>query len=270
MLRGVSQDNEQAFQALLKDSHVFLGDLATFFNDEVTLLMGPARAITKYVTGYVYKIALQNTLKSCEHLTAMQAKQDPKLAEKLLQYLTRTEEFLAKRARNSSDSAAFIPVPFHNVIAAKHQAKLAECQQLLTRAKTLITPDEIPSKTWFSSFLYQANFLPNILAAGYGLDQEDKQKPFNRLQEIHTELMALAQKKDMEVTVTKTTREMLKILGFTAEPAKESDYHQHIPPLQPIMSSFTAFMNKQKQEQIVLTKESVHEAIKTDYPKPMI
>lgn len=270
MLQGVSQDNERAFLALLNDSQVYLGDLATFFNDEVTLLMGPARAVTKYVTGYVYKIALQNTLKSCEHLTSMQAKQDPQLAEKLFQYLTRTEEFLVKRARNSSDSATFIPVTFHTAMAEKHQAKLIACQELLTRANALISVENNNAKTWFSSFLYQANLLPNILSAGYGLDHQDKQAPINRLQEIHTELMVLAQKSDTDVTVTKTTRNLMQISGFTAKPAKESDYHQHVPPLKPIMSSFIAFMEKQKQDQIPLTKEAVHEAIKTVYPKPMM
>jgi hypothetical protein len=198
----------------------------------------------------------------------LQSNQDPRLAEKLLQYLTRTHEFVALRTRNSSDSATFIPVTFHKEFAAVHQAKLEKCEQLLARAHKLVGPKKATPKSWFSSFLYQANFLPNIWAAGYGLGYEDKAAPSKRLQEIYQDLIVLGQKSDSDAKNTKTTKKMLEIDAFTAEPGIHSDYHKHIPPLKPIMTSFKDFMKKQQETQEPLTKEKVHEAISTTYPKP--
>ncbi len=173
------------------------------------------------------------------------------------------------RTRNSSDSAKFIPVTFHAQFAAIHQQKLEECNKLLERARKLVEPKERASKSWFSSFLFQANLLPNIWAAGYGLGHDDKDTPSQRLQEINKELIVLAQKSDKDVENTKTTKRMLEIDTFTAEPGVQSDYHKHIPPMTPIMTSFKNFMQQQQETKNPLTKENVHAAIETKYPKPL-
>ncbi|MCS5712365.1 hypothetical protein [Candidatus Berkiella aquae] len=260
----------EEFEKLFKESRVYLGELSQFFEDEVTLLMGPARAVTKYITAFLYKVALQNTNKNCEHLDEMM--ETSKLdAAKLVAYLERTEEFLQKRARSSKDSATFIPVDYHSQVAASLQDKLTQCQALLQEARAFHPESKKPAKSWLSLHLHFAQALPNIWATGYGLGLKsvDKHAPLNRLQEIHEHLLAIRQKSDADIKITKTTAKAMQIDCFTGVPPQECDYHQHAPALLPLMDNFKSLMEQKNIHQHV-TKEDVHHAIKTEYPTPAL
>jgi len=264
MLQSAVQTTTDDFPKLLKDSQLFLKELDSFFKNEVDLLMGPARAITKYVTAYVYKVAQQNNERSLTRLDKMVAENDPRLPEKLLRYLERATEFLSRRAKNSNDSALFIPVPFHSQVAEQLATKAAACQTLLERARLLVPPSTKKAKSWFSLFLHYANTLPNIWTAGYGLGRDalDKEVPTSRLNVLLGEISLL--EKNHELNTTNTTLRMMKIADYAQEPAEDSQFHWHVPPLKPLMTSFTNYMSSQP----TLTKEGVHEAIKTEYPDP--
>lgn len=268
MLKGVPESNDKELAELIKDSQEYFKETSSFLSEQVDLLMTRAVANTRYLTAYLYKVALKNIEKSADKLSTLQSKNDPKLPEKLLQYLSRTHEFVALRTRNSSDSATFIPVPFHKQFAQIHQQKLDQCEKLLARAQKLVKPNNQAPKSWFSSFLFQANTLPNIWAAGYGLGNDDPVAPSKRLYELNERLIALEQTSDNDVKVTNCTKKMLDISSFTAEPGVDSDYHKHVPSMTPIMTSFKNFMKQQKETQAPLTKENVHESIATVYPKP--
>lgn len=263
MLQGTNNNND-SFAKLLADSKDFFTQLDQFFAKEVELLMGPARAITKYVTAYVYKVAKENNQRSLARLDKMIAEGDPRLNEKLLRYLERSTEFLTRRAENSRDSALFIPVPFHSQVAEQLNARAQASQALLNRARLLVPPSTKPAKSWFSLFLHYANTLPNVWTAGYGLgrDNLDKDIPTSRLNVLLAELSLL--ENNPELSTTKTSERMMKIAAYTGEPSADSEFHSHVPPLKPLMTSFKNYMGSQQ----ILSEEGVHEAIKTEYPNP--
>lgn len=270
MLQGVLPENQQQASELLNQAQLFLQELFTYYTEQTKLLMGQAQAETQYISAYVDTIGLKNIEHSIQRLQTLTSKNDPRAAEKCLQYLQRTAEFLLKISQNSQDGADFIPVPYHKKVAAEHQVQLASCQALIARANLVITPSPAQAKSWFSRFLNFANILPDIRAAAYGLPKAKHQAASERLQAIHTNLLTLDAKKDTDQLVTKTSRKALGINGFNDVPSADSDYHQLVPPLEHVMFNFKAFMAKQKLNQDVLTKEAVFEAVATPFPKPVM
>ena len=264
MLNGVVQENREGFNQLLNESTLFLQSLQTYYTDQVKVLMAAANAETRFITAYVDKVALSNINHSLVHLDKLQKSSDPRLAQKLTEYLRRTEEFLAKTSQNSQKGATYIPVPFHTKVAAVHLAQLQQCTSLLEKARAITKAEPSASKSWFSFMLNLGNILPHIRAVAFGLKREDKQTPSQELLAIHSDLLLLEGLTNESVKVTKTTRLQLKIDGYTAEPAADSDYHQHVPPLKPLMSSFKNYV----AQQTTFTKEGVHEAVRTEYPTP--
>ncbi|MGE3319731.1 MAG: hypothetical protein AB7I18_10605 [Candidatus Berkiella sp.] len=191
---------------------------------------------------------------------------DSRVPEILLRYLERTAEFLSTRAKNSRDSALFIPVPIHREVAVKLTALSDSCQALLKRARVLIPSSTKKSKSWFSLYVHYANILPNILTVGYGLGggNLDKDIPSERLNELFTELSSF--ENDQDLLTTKTTSGMLGITDFAGEPRPTGDYHEHVPSIKPIIESFKQYMTRHEE----YSKDGVLEAIKTDYPKPLM
>ncbi|HRE33338.1 MAG TPA: hypothetical protein PLD88_15290, partial [Candidatus Berkiella sp.] len=173
---------------------------------------------------------------------------------------------------SSKDSATFIIVPYHSQVATILQDKLTQCQQLLARAKILNLSSKKPEKSWFSLYLHFVQALPNIWATGYGLgvDTIDKEAPIKRLNEIHEHLLAIRQKTDTDIKITKTTARAMQIANFTETPSDECDYYQHVPSLLPLMNNFKSLMEQENTYHKTLTKENIHLAIKTAYPNPTL
>jgi hypothetical protein len=270
MLRGVLPENEQRARELLNDSQSFLKELVDYYKGQIEILMGRAQAETQYISAYVDKIGLLNLEHSLLRLQQLSSDNDPRLAQKCLQYLQRTEEFLTKISQNSHDGAIFIPVPFHKAVAAEHAAQLTSCKALVCRANEAVAPAPDQSKSWFSRFLNFANILPDIRAAAWALPKGNKEEASDRLQTIHNNLLALDGKKDGDAIVTKTTRKALQIEGFNAEPGAKSDYHELVPPLESVMVSFKSFIAKQKESNAAMTKEAVLAAVETPFPRPVM
>jgi len=271
MLRGVLPENEQTARELLTEAQSFLNELIVYYKDQMVILMGQAQAETQYVSAYVDKIGLQNLEHSLNRLQKLSLENDPRLGEKCLHYLQRTDEFLTKISQNSYDGAFFIPVPYHAQVAKEHAEQLEQCKLLVSRASKVIQPESVTAKSWFSKFLNLANILPDIRAAAWGLLRQNRQvEATERLHAIYDNLLALESKKDSDIVVTKTTRNALSIAGFTAEPSADSDYHELVPPLEPVIVSFKAFMEKQKQSQGALTKQDVLATVDTTFPKPVM
>lgn len=271
MLRGVLPENEQTARELLTESQAFLNQLIVYYKAQMAILMGQAQAETQYISAYVDKIGLQNLEHSLARLQKLSLENDPRLGEKCLHYLQRTEEFLTKISQNSHDGAFFIPVPYHIQVAKEHAAQLEQCKSLVARASKVIHPESVQAKSWFSKFLNFANILPDIRAAAWGFLRQNRQfEATERLHAIYDNLLALESQKDSDIVVTKTTRNTLKIAGFTDEPNADSDYHELVPSLAPVMVSFKAFIEKHKQNPVALTKHDVLTVVDTPFPKPVM
>ncbi len=265
MLTGVSQEFTPEFVALINRVIAFLNEVKVYFEKEVRLLEGPARAETKFVTAFIDKVALANLEKSIPRLEKLRDNNDSKTAQKLLAYVSRTQEFLAKTTQNNQDGAQFIPVPFHTKIAQENKTLLNRCNALLEGLSTFITVKPENKKSWFSYFLTLANMLPDIRAAGFGLTLENKNPAKDRLVAIWDELTELDMKAvTVNVRVTKTSQRMLACESFTSEPQSQM-YTEYVPPLAQAFERFKSLMLHPPAD---LSKDQVHKAVEVAYPKP--
>lgn len=270
MLLGVGRENQGTFEAAVQDTISFLEQLSVYYSNQIQLLKDQAQAESRYVSAYVDMIAQANIEHSIKRLKQFVSSDDSKMLSKCFEYLFRTQEFLTLIAQNSSDGAFFIPVPFHQKIAKEHQEQLLSCQSLINRCLKLLQNQTIEQqkKSWFPLSIHYANILPDIRAISFGLSTPGKQEQaLNRLTKVLQKLNELEREK---TTITKTTTNELGISDFKQEPSKPSAYHQYVPPLAPLMRNFKNLMTEQEKNRSVLTRQSLHEAVKTSFPRPSL
>ncbi|MBS0287573.1 MAG: hypothetical protein JSR17_09765 [Proteobacteria bacterium] len=262
MKKGPQVKDVDAYPALLNDTIAFFKEIKDFFEKEVRLLNGPARAETRFVTAFIDGVALINIDKSLSKLVGS----DPsKQVRRVVHYLSRAQEFLAKTTQNNVDGAQFIPVPFHQKIAEQDRALLDKCHALIERTKTVVKDAPENTKSWLSLYVNLANMLPDIRAAGFGLDiPQEHEKAKERLVAILQELTALEAKTDAQ-QVTKATKRKVGCESFTSVPTTR-EYFEHVPVLLPVFDSFKRMM--QVQDKATITKDTVHAAVATEYPRP--
>lgn len=264
MIRGPQIKDADAYQALLGDTNAFFKEIKEFFERRVRLLKGTALAETRFVTAFFDEVALVNIDKALSKLEGKEAS-SPKLPRRVLHYLARAQEFLSKATQNSIDGAQFIPVPFHTKVAGEDKALLDKCNALIERAKKTIEDVPDNAKSWFSYYLNLAILLPDVRAAGFGLDLPvERSNALNRLEAIEKQLTAL-QLIDDKASITKATKRKTGCESFNSLP--QGEFHQYVPPLNPIFDSFKRMM---QQDKATLSKAVVHAAVATVYPTPVL
>ena len=262
MESGPIVNDTKGLESVLGDTKTFFIELQKYFDREIKVLGVAAQADVRYVTSYFDKVALVNIAKSLEKLENPKPKNsETKVAEKVIHYLTRTREFLAKTTQNNVDAALFIPVQIHTRKAKEDQELLAKCDGLLERAKTIISNAQDNKKTWLPYHISLANILADAYAAAFGLEKDKRKEALERLESIKMEVELPVK----DIPITKTSKKFTGCETYSSEPTAE-EFYQYVPKLNPRFDAFKEAMKMPKEE---LNAKVMHEALgKGQLPSP--